>query len=179
MRSLVTLALLVLVAAYAVGGALFLARDDDPVSRADAVVVLAGGDSRLDVGLDLVREGVAPVLFVSEDVSGRDDERVAFCAEGGESAKLVDVEVVCRTASPYSTRGESRLVASVAEKRGWGSLVVVSSRYHLFRAERIFERCTDARLAMRGAAESWWRNVIAVPMEWAKLALAETTRRDC
>jgi uncharacterized SAM-binding protein YcdF (DUF218 family) len=175
----VTLALLVLVAAYAIGGALFLARDDDPVSRADAVVVLAGGDSRLDVGLDLVRDGVAPVLVVSEDTTGRDDERVAFCAEGGTSAKLVDVEVVCRIASPYSTRGESRVVAQLAEKRDWDSIVVVSSRYHLFRAERLIERCTDTRLAMRGAPEPWWRNVIAVPTEWAKLALAETTRRDC
>ena len=178
-RGLITLALLALVAAYALGGALFLARDDDPVSKADAVVVLAGGESRLDVGLDLVHDGVARVLVVSEDESGRDEQRVAFCARGGAGEALGDVEVLCRKASPYSTRGESRLVAQLAEKRGWDSIVVVSSRYHLFRAERLFERCTDVKLAMRGASEDWVRNVIAVPSEWVKLGLAETTRRDC
>ncbi|MDH4176862.1 MAG: YdcF family protein [Thermoleophilia bacterium] len=179
MRSLTTLAFLLLVAGYAIGGALFLARDDDPVSRADAVVVLAGGDTRLDVGLELVREGVAPVLVVSEDTSGRDGRRVAFCANGGKGAKLGKVEVVCRKAAPFSTRGEARLVAGLADKRDWSSLVVVSSRYHLFRAERLFARCTDAKLALRGAPEEWWRNVLAVPVEWVKLGLAETTRRGC
>lgn len=176
---MIPIVLLVFVAAYAVGGALFLARDDDPVSRADAVVVLAGGESRLDVGLDLVRDAVAPALVVSEDVSGRDDQRVAFCADGGVDAKLADVEVICRKASPFSTRGESRVVAELADRRGWNSLVVVTSRYHLFRAERLIRRCTDAKLAMRGASDGWLRNVVAVPLEWVKLGLAETTRRGC
>lgn len=178
-RGLITLALVALIAAYALGGALFLARDDDPVSRADAVVVLAGGGSRLDVALDLVRDGVARVLVVSVDQSGRDEQRGAFCADDGRSSGLRGAEVLCRKASPFSTRGEARLVARLAEKRGWRSVVVVSSRYHLFRAERLFERCTGAKLTMRGAPEDWFENVIAVPKEWAKLALSETTRRDC
>jgi hypothetical protein len=178
-RRAIPLVLLVLVAASAVGGAHFLARDDDPVTRADAVVVLAGSESRLDVGLDLVREGVAPVLVVSEDVRGRDDQRTRFCDDGGAGERLADVEVICRKASPYSTRGESRVVGELVDKRAWKSLVVVTSRYHLFRAERLIQRCTDAKLAMRGAPEGWLGNIVAVPMEWVKLGLAETTRRGC
>jgi DUF218 domain len=178
-RRLILPVLLALVVAYAIGGVLFLARDDDPVSKADAVVVLAGSDSRLDVGLDLVRDGVAPVLVVSEDESGRDEQRTAFCTGGGAGEKLDGVEVICRKAAPVSTRGEARVVAELTDKRDWRSLVVVTSRYHLFRAERLIQRCTDAKLAMRGAHEGWLRNVVAVPLEWVKLGLAETTRRGC
>jgi uncharacterized SAM-binding protein YcdF (DUF218 family) len=170
------LCLLLLAALYAVGGALFLAREDDRVQQADAVVVLAGSTTRLPVALRLVRDGVAPVLVVSEDPTGRDPARSRLCREGLEDA---GVELVCRRAEPFSTRGEARLVGRLAEERGWRRLAVVSSRYHLFRAERIVDRCTDATVAMRGAGESVVRNVVAVPLEWAKLALAETLRRGC
>lgn len=38
---------------------------DDPDSITDAIVVLTGGSERLRVGLDLLRQGKAPLLFVS------------------------------------------------------------------------------------------------------------------
>jgi uncharacterized SAM-binding protein YcdF (DUF218 family) len=170
------LLLLVALALYGAGVVLFLMRgDDEPVGRADAVVVLAGGESRLPAALELARDGVAPVLVVSDDVSGKDPARTAFCRDG----KVETVELLCRTASPYSTRGEARLVAALAERRGWDRIVVVTSRYHLFRAERLFRRCTDAELVMRGVGESLQDRLLAVPREWAKLALAETLRRGC
>lgn len=175
MRKLLVLALVVAGGAYLAGAFLFLRYGDDPIEEADAIVVLAGGESRLPVGLRLARDGVAPVLVLSEDVTGKDGARVSVCSRGTvQGAKLV-----CRTASPYSTRGEARFVADLAEKRGWDRLVVVTSRYHLLRAERLFERCTDAELIMRGAEDSALRNAIAIPMEWVKLARAETVARGC
>ena len=45
---------------------LFVWPPTDPVEQADAVVVLAGGHGeRLERGLDLVRNGVAPTLVLS------------------------------------------------------------------------------------------------------------------
>jgi uncharacterized SAM-binding protein YcdF (DUF218 family) len=38
---------------------------EDPDSPTDAIVVLTGGSERLRVGLDLLRQGKAPLLFVS------------------------------------------------------------------------------------------------------------------
>jgi uncharacterized SAM-binding protein YcdF (DUF218 family) len=176
MKTFLALLLLIVVGGYAAGAVLFLLRDDDSLpARADAVVVLAGGETRLPVGLSLVRKGVAPVLVVSEDESGEDETRITFCKGG----KVEGVEIVCRSAQPFSTRGEARLVASMARRRGWDTLVVVTSRYHLFRTERLFRRCTDATLVMRGAPESTGDNLLAIPREWAKLGLAETARRGC
>jgi uncharacterized SAM-binding protein YcdF (DUF218 family) len=175
-RKLLALAVLLIVLVYAFGAVLFSTHPDDTLGgKADAVVVLAGGESRLPAALDLVHDGVAPVLVVSEDPAGDDEQRTRLCARG----RIEGAELVCRLATPYSTRGEARMVAALAERRGWGRLVVVTSRYHLFRAERIIERCTDAELVMRGARDSIGRQVVVIPFEWAKLALAETFRRGC
>ena len=176
MKTFLALVLLFVVGAYAVGAVLFLLREDDPLpAKADAVVVLAGSASRLPVALPLVRSGLAHVLVVSRDDGEEDEARVQFCKDGA----VEGVEIICRTAAPYSTRGEARLVAGLARRRGWQTLVLVTSRYHLFRAERLFRRCTDAKLVMRGAPESVWSNLGAIPYEWAKLGLAETVRQGC
>lgn len=176
MKRLLGYALVLAAVAYAVGAVLFLDRGDDPLPRrADAIVVLAGNTTRLPVALELAESGVAPVLVVSRDDTGKDPRRQRLCKTPGTRS----FEVVCRLAVPFSTRGEARLVAGLARDEGWDSLVVVTSRYHLFRAERLFERCTDAGLAMVGVGESWTKHVVAIPLEWAKLALAETTRRGC
>jgi uncharacterized SAM-binding protein YcdF (DUF218 family) len=176
MRRALAYALVIGAVLYGVGGLLFLGRDDDELpARADAIVVLAGNASRLPAALQLAEEGVAPVLVVSRDETGRDPGRRRLCdARGGHS-----YEVICPQAVPFSTRGEARLVAGLAREKNWSSIVVVSSRYHLFRAERLFARCTDARLTMRGVGESSRTNAVAVPLEWAKLVLAETARRGC
>lgn len=176
MKRLLAYLLVLAAVAYGVGALLFLGRDDDPVPvHADAIVVLAGNTSRLPAALDLAEDGVATVLVVSSDETGKDPARQRLCASHAKRS----FEVVCRQAVPFSTRGEARLVAGLAQEHDWSSLVVVSSRYHLFRAERLFARCTDAEVAMEGVDESLTTNAVAIPLEWAKLALAETTRRGC
>src|SRR3972149_11151107 len=89
-RRLLMTTLLVALVVYGAGAVLFLLREDDPLRQADAVVVLAGGRSRLPEALALVRDGAAPVLVVSEDLSGKDAALDSVCAGGKvEGAKLV------------------------------------------------------------------------------------------
>ena len=142
--------------------------DDDP--RTDAIVVLAGSRTRLPVALDLLAHGRARTLAVSRDP--RDRARVRLC-------RSPPAHVVCFSAQPYSTRGEARAAAALARTRGWRSLAVVTSRFHLFRARLIFRRCTDARLELVPAPVTWWRWPIAAVSETAKLAVALSARRDC
>ena len=165
-------------ALYGLGIWLFLLRSDDdlPTRAADAVVVLAGSKARLPVALDLMRRHAAKTLVVSEDSASRDPARFRLC----KGAKPRDYKLICRHADPFSTRGEARLTADLALRNHWFAVIVVSSRYHLFRAERLFGRCTTAKLIMRGTdAGSWWYKAAAVPLEWAKLARAETFQRGC
>lgn len=138
--------------------------------HADAIVVLAGSSSRLPLALKLFHEGVAPTLAISRDP--RERQRASLC-------RLPPSGAFCFRPEPYSTRGEARAIARLARQRGWRSVAVVSSRFHLFRVRLLVRRCTDVRLELVPAAVTWWRWPEAVVFEWTKLAAAVTTRRGC
>jgi uncharacterized SAM-binding protein YcdF (DUF218 family) len=145
-------------------------------ARADAVVVLSGSAARLAPALALIRRHVAPVLALSS-VSLTPKWRAArrLCRAGTyESAR-----VLCFLARPYSTRGEARTVSELARQRGWHSIVVVSSTFHLTRVDLLFDRCYHGRLSLVGAPVAWWR----LPREWAnetgKLLVQLTVERGC
>jgi uncharacterized SAM-binding protein YcdF (DUF218 family) len=119
---------------------------DALADRTDAVAVFAGGTKRLEVGLQLVEEGRAPVLLLNSTDSLAMDLR--WCDEG-----VVAVEVICVTPSDDSTRGEARSFASLAKERGWTRLVGVTDDYHTHRARLWLNRCFPGEVIM--AAYDW------------------------
>lgn len=151
---------------------LFVLRDDDEPTRADAVVVLAGAKSRLPTGLELVRRGVAPVLVISDGYDPTWWAANRLCRYERE------LDVLCPRPDPYSTRGEARMVGALARERGWDSVVVVSSGFHLFRAELLFERCLAGQVQTVAAPNPGWKLPWAIALEWPKLGLA-ALRRGC
>jgi uncharacterized SAM-binding protein YcdF (DUF218 family) len=177
MRTLLSFLAFAVVVAYGFGVWLFLLHDDDPLPhKADAVFVLAGSRARLPVGQELIASGVARTLVVSEDSASSDPRRAALCA----GPKPTGYRLICRFASPLSTRGEARMISGLAVQNGWKDVVVVSSRYHLYRARMLIERCADATLAMRGTdGDRWWRKALAIPLEYAKVVRAVTFQRGC
>jgi len=178
MRSVISLVVVSAAVLYGLGIWLFLLQKDDPLPghKADAVVVLAGSQKRLPVALDLMRRHAAKTLIVSETSATDDPARYRLC-HGPKPSGYV---LICQNADPFSTRGEARLAAALVTRSHWLSLIVVSSRYHLYRAERLFGRCTSAKLVMRGtSADTWARKAISIPLEWAKLARSVTLQRGC
>lgn len=165
--------MIVLAAVLAVASVpLFILYDDDEAGRADAVIVLAGETGRLPVALELLERGVAPVLVISDGLDPRWTKANRLCRFGERRRFL------CARPSPYSTRGEARLAARLARQNGWRSLVVVSSRFHLFRARRLFERCFAGELRFVGAESSKLALPLAIATEWTKLGMA-AVRREC
>jgi DUF218 domain-containing protein len=59
-----------------------------------------------------------------------------------------DLVVLCFTppADADSTRGEARAVGELAERYGWTRIAVVTSTYHVERADLLVGRCTDAEV---------------------------------
>jgi hypothetical protein len=167
----------ILMGAYGFGIWFFLLHsDDDLPSRAGAVVALAGADDRLPLAQKLVRDGVSNTLVVSEDSAKNDPNRYALC----HGPKPKGYTLICRSASPSSTRGEARMIAGLAEQRDWSNVVVVSSRYHLYRAKMLIHRCTHINVAMRGIdSDPWWRKAWSIPLEYAKLGWSVTGKRGC
>ena len=151
---------------------LFILYDDDRVAKADAVLALAGENQRLPIALELVERGVAPVLVISDGLDPRWTQANRLCRFGDPA------RIVCLRPEPYSTRGEARLAGRLARERGWDSLVVVTSRFHLFRARALFERCFDGRLELVSAPNPGLRLPLAIGLEWVKLGIA-TARRPC
>jgi uncharacterized SAM-binding protein YcdF (DUF218 family) len=147
----------------------------DPPGRADAVLVFAGGDGeRQAKGARLVRSGVAPVLVVS---NGRDTTSPSARACG----RSRNLEVVCLTPPSSSTRGEARAFAALAERERWGSVVVVTSPYHVRRARQALGRCYDGAVAAATAAPVGpvLDSVRNVAREWAGLVVTGTVQRGC
>ena len=114
----------------------------DVPAEADAVVVLAGASSeRLPVGLALVRDGHAPVLVLSTTSTPGNQETDALCAAASP-------KIICFSPEPMTTRGEARAVARLARNHGWDSIIVVTSRYHVTRADLNLDQCNRAKITM-------------------------------
>jgi uncharacterized SAM-binding protein YcdF (DUF218 family) len=151
----------------------FVPAEDDP-GRADAVVVLSGSKhERLDRGLELVEDGVAPTLVISGGLDPRQPAANRLCQDGGDG-----FDVVCFTPEPDSTRGEARQVAELARTQRWQRVLLVTSRFHVTRARMLFDRCLDADVDAVGVDYPWTSVPAAIAGEWIKLGLS-TVSRGC
>ena len=160
--------ILVVVLAAAIGLTLwlFVFPSSDRPGEAQAVVVLSGGGrERLDRGLRLVGEGVAPVLVVYGGGT-------SLCA-GGDA-----FEVVCPRARK-DDRAEARALAGLARKRGWRSLVVVTSTPDVSHARLVIERCFHAPTAFVAARPSAGAWAQVIPGAWRAYLDALLVVRKC
>jgi uncharacterized SAM-binding protein YcdF (DUF218 family) len=142
--------------------------------RADAVVVLQGSDTRLPLGLRLVREGYAPLLVISRGSHKKLERRLC---EGRQ--KVSRVRVLCFYADPLSTRGEARFIGQLARKRKLSRVDVVTSQFHVFRAGIVVRRCYHGKLRMIGAPQVDWKLPWDAVTETSKLVYQLLVARSC
>lgn len=176
MRRLVLVVVPLVVVAWAAVVARFVLWPvQDSPRRADAVVVLAGDHLRLGKALELMTRRVAPTLVISDGLAPGWRKANRLCRAGARGR----FRVLCFRPDPYSTRGEARAVARMAAARGWRSVVVVTSTYHVTRARLLFDRCVDGRVRVTGA--TYRRSLIPLEifLEPAKLAYALAFARSC
>ena len=173
MRRLLLVVLVVVAAWLAVAVRFVLVPEQDSARHADAVVVLAGDDLRLGKALELMTRRVAPTLVISDGLAPGWHRANRLCR--GRAA----FRVVCFRASPYSTRGEAEAVARMAAARGWRSVVVVTSTYHVTRARLLFRRCVDGRVSVTGSTYQRSLIPLEVVLEPVKLAYALVFARGC
>lgn len=137
-----------------VSGTFFFAHaPPDALRKVDAIVVLGGEhDGREAYGLTLAEQGYAPTVLMSDPYGPRDRVMKKYCQ------RRDDIEVICRPPVPSTTRGEALMTRVLAEQRGWQSVIVISWRYHLPRARRIFDVCfapPDRTVVMRDVPRSY------------------------
>ena len=149
---------------------------DDP-RPADAVVMLGPGlhGERVRGALRLIRQRLAPVLVVSRARDPGWEAGRELCRPGRQA------DIVCIQATPYTTRGEARAVSRLAASRGWRSLILVTSTYHVTRVRLLYRRCFEGRVDVVGVSPR--ANVVewagAVAHEWGGLAYALAVAQKC
>ena len=159
---------LLVVGVVALNLRLFVYPASSTPAHADAVVVLAGGEGeRLDKGLQLVQDGVAPNLVVSTGPDELCTGRHPF-------------SVYCFLPHPDDTRGEAEAVGRIAAQHGWQHIVLVTSDYHATRARILVERCfagtvdVSAAHSSKGPLPLLW----AIGHEWGGL-IESAIHRGC
>jgi uncharacterized SAM-binding protein YcdF (DUF218 family) len=172
------LVLVFIVAALASQAARFLVVDEP--EKSDAIVVLAGETKvRPARALELLRQGVAPRVFM--DAETRDliyDQRLTDIAQKYvNSLPEVSRIAVCPIVG-FSTYAEADDVSRCLQSLGAHRVLIVTSEFHTRRALLIFRHRLPqyqfSAAAARNPAqfgEAWWTN-----REWAKVTFDECSK---
>ena len=181
-RSLVVAALvLVALAVVAHGPALrMIGRAlvvEDPVAKADAIVVVAGGTpSREEAAAVLFREGLAPDVVLSNpltpdrvrDLITMGVRRLDYQGEARvvlEHRGVPAKAIVVLSQSVKTTEAELKVVGELARSRGWRRVILVTSPQHSRRVKLVWARQApaDIQSIVRLAQDDdfldgdWWR----------------------
>jgi uncharacterized SAM-binding protein YcdF (DUF218 family) len=127
-------------------------------AKADAIVVLAGGKGRVDEGVRLYREGRAAYLFlIGVDPSVRKSD-LYRPQPGDPSPEGVILERASRNTMENAMYGRE-----VIMRKKVGSVLLITSRYHMKRASILFRNALPKELTIypypvdtRNLKEAWW-----------------------
>lgn len=169
----------------------YLVEVDEPTA-ADAIVVLTGSyPDRILEAAALYREGWAPHLVLCREPENSGFRKLRSLGVQvprffelnrmiAEQLGVPPQAITVLERPAGSTFSEAELVVSDALRRGYRTLIIVTSKYHARRAKRIYEAIADGRLRiiMRPARddefspERWWRDRAStrrVVIEYQKL----------
>ncbi|WP_188585238.1 YdcF family protein [Gordonia jinhuaensis] len=152
--SVVVVVVVALVVLNVTGYFLFTRAHEDPLSHADAIVVLGGEqDGRVQYGVQLAQQGYASTVLLSNPYpSGTPGEDFMQHYCNGED---LGVRIICFAPDPSTTRGEAMFTRDMARKYGWHHVIAISWRFHLPRARYIFHQCFSGQTTMRAVPRTY------------------------
>jgi uncharacterized SAM-binding protein YcdF (DUF218 family) len=113
---------------------------ESPARQSDGIVVITGGQQRLDAGLTLLATGTASKLLISGVGAGLSKVILANDLQLDQTQR--DLLMCCAELefAAHDTRGNARAARHWAETNNLASLVLVTANYHMPRARLAFER---------------------------------------
>lgn len=131
---------------------------EDKLAKADAIVVISGGETerRVELGVSIYKEGYAPALIVSgaaaEGVVSNAKSMASYAISAGVPRSDIYLDENAK-----NTFENALEVKKILEKNNFNSIILVSSPYHLRRAGIIFKQVSGAKRVLRRAAlDSKW-----------------------
>lgn len=137
-RVLVSIVAVVALAVLA-GLPLYVFPASDEPREVDVVFVIGPATpSRLELARQLiVDEKISDTLLISVPATGvRSAGRWSKCVKDP-----VVFDVLCEHSEPFTTQGEARTLARLADEHGWDSAAVITFTPHVTRTRLIMERC--------------------------------------
>jgi uncharacterized SAM-binding protein YcdF (DUF218 family) len=147
---------------------------NDPVTKADAIVILGGGpETRPFAAAKLYRNGVAPMVIYTDVRPGPAEEMGITPPERELTRRILLSNGVPETAMTLigtnvaSTYDESRAVRTWVEKTGAKTIIIPTDPFHTRRVRWIFSKelrasKTDIHVVpinpVRDRADNWWRH---------------------
>jgi uncharacterized SAM-binding protein YcdF (DUF218 family) len=146
---------------------------NEPVTKADAIVILGGGlENRPFAAAKLFREGVAPRILYMDVKAGPAEELGIVLSEREQTHRILlsnsvpDAAMTAIGNSVASTYDESRAVRGWMEKTGAKSILIPTDIFHTRRVRWLFHKelpqsadihviATDPR---RYDAHNWWHH---------------------
>lgn len=120
----------------------------DVPEHADAILVLSYGDDRQQLGRQLAQQGISNnlVISLSSRVQRMRDPNDSLQFKDGAWLEECDTDygsyrTFCIEPHPNTTVGEVSGFVQLAKEQDWNSVVVVTERSHLARAEMLMEGC--------------------------------------
>lgn len=130
----------------------------DTAGKADAIVVLTGGTGRFDKGLQLLMAGKAQELLVSgvdKDVRPRELVEM-YGIQIHHPALANGVTQIALDHGPHNTVGNAESTAEWMRQRGFKSIYLVTSSYHMPRSLLEFQQAMpDAIILPEPAFPEW------------------------
>jgi uncharacterized SAM-binding protein YcdF (DUF218 family) len=158
--------------------------EEKPASNADGIVVLTGGSSRVSDAMDLLAAGYGKRLLISGVHPGNDVADISRTLP--DNHKLLNC-CVDLDRSAINTRSNAAETRRWARERGFKSLIVVTSNYHMPRAivelSHAMPGVTLIPFAVVGDKwrdEPWWTSGTTLRLllsEYAKYVAAEVRVR--
>lgn len=131
----------------------------DGLERADAIVVVSGGDNnkRIEKGVELYKDGWAPVLMFS-----------GAAAEGSVSNALAMKRIAYSKGVPASdilieelsktTVENAKFSAEIIKEKKFNTIILVTSPYHQRRTFELFQKeLPDVKIINQSAVDKSWR----------------------
>jgi uncharacterized SAM-binding protein YcdF (DUF218 family) len=115
----------------------------DPLHRADAILVLGGETRRGDRvahAVTLYKRGLAPLLVLSGVPAGFRAHEAEIMQRHAEFLGVPPERILAVKHDSDSTREEADVVVPVLKSRGMREVILVTSNYHTGRAKRIFTK---------------------------------------
>lgn len=135
-------AILTFVLLWAVGWLWFASsvvsmKPQGPATKTDAIVVLTGGDKRVNTGLDLLAAGGAKMLFISGVNAKVKPEELVALWHGDHKKVLCCITLGYSADSTASNAVESQ---EWIRKNGIKSIRLVTANYHMMRSYLMFRK---------------------------------------